>query len=78
VLRSVTVAAVLAGEGMRVIDLGAGVDASIVRAAIAVHRPDITWIVDGATMEISGYPARTMAEITAYARGLLRGTGTGS
>jgi hypothetical protein len=58
---------------LRVIDLGADLDAAIMRAAIAMHRPAITWIVDGALIAIDDYHARTMAEVTAYARGLTRG-----
>lgn len=68
-LRSAVVAAVLAGEGLRVIDLGAGVTNAVMRAAVAAHRPAITWIVDEA-IDLGGYRVRTMAEVAAFARGL--------
>lgn len=69
-LRSATVAAVLAGEGLRAIDLGADLDAAVLRAAVTAHRPALTWLVDGATIDVSGYTARTMTEVAAFARGL--------
>jgi hypothetical protein len=74
-LRSAVVATVLAGEGLRVIDLGAHVAASVLRTATAVHAPAITWLVDGDTVHLnggssSGFDVRTLAEVAAFARGL--------
>lgn len=69
-LGSAVVAAVLAGEGMRVIDLGAGLTNAVLRAAISVHKPAITWIVDDTAIDVSGYRVRTCSELAAFARGL--------
>lgn len=69
-LRSAVVAAALAGEGMRVLDLGASLDAAVLRAAVTAHRPALTWQVDGPTIDISGHRLRTTAEVAAFARGL--------
>lgn len=69
-LRSAALAAALAGEGFRVIDLGANLDAAVLRAAVAAHKPALTWLVDGATLDLSGYRLRTLSEAAAFARGL--------
>lgn len=69
-LRSALVATVLAGEGLRTIDLGAAVSAAVLRAAVAAHTPAITWLVDATAIDLDGYRVRTLAELAAYARGL--------
>jgi hypothetical protein len=79
-LRSAVVATVLAGEGLRVMDLGAHVGTSVFRAAATAHAPAITWrvIEDGdgdgdgkwVMVEAEGYRMRTMGELAAFARGL--------
>jgi hypothetical protein len=75
-LRSAVVAAVLAAEGLRVMDLGAHVGTSVVRVAATAHEPAIVWSVaaptdEPTTVDLSGYTMRTMTEVAAFARGLI-------
>ncbi len=72
-LRSATVAAALAGEGMRVIDLGANLDAAVLRATVTAHRPALTWLVDDTGVDVCGHRLRTTAEVAAFARGVTTG-----
>ncbi|HUQ07220.1 MAG TPA: helix-turn-helix domain-containing protein [Kofleriaceae bacterium] len=71
-LRSAVVAAVLAGEGLRAIDLGAHVGGAVLRAAVAAHQPAITWLVDDITIDLDNYRVRTLAEVAAFTRGRRR------